>query len=122
MHARFFNGNTCRGPGKAVDAAPPYREELLSSNAPMSRRAYVSIGRRNNTTGVPGVTRGYRIRNQGGKAVREWFRAAYWAPEPGERELVSFSEPLYGKTDAFRRAVQVRAKAVGSMRLPNIVV
>jgi hypothetical protein len=109
-HMQFFNDNTHGGPGEALDVALAHRDELLAFNAPMTRQAYVSIRRRNNTSGVPGVSRGYRIRNQGGKTLREWFWAAYWAPEPGKRKSVSFLERAYGKKGAFRRAVRLSAR------------
>jgi hypothetical protein len=72
-HTRFFNDNTHGGPGKALDAALAHRDDLLASQPPLTRQAYVSIRRRNNTSEVPGVSRGYRIRNQGGKTIRERF-------------------------------------------------
>jgi hypothetical protein len=70
---QFFNDNTHVGPGKALGTALAHRDELLSSHAPMTRQACVPIRRRNNTSGVPGVSRGYRLGTQGGKTIREWY-------------------------------------------------
>jgi len=105
------------GKRAALTAATRYRDEVIAKHAPLSRRDYANVKRRNNRSGVPGVCRSAKPRRHFGKHYREWFWIAYWTPEPGGAcQRKSFSVKKYGAKEAFRRAVEARKRGLAQMQ------
>lgn len=89
------------GADAALRAAQAYRDLAIRCHAPMPLRERNQILRRNNTTGVPGVT---RVLDRG---KYDLFCAATMLPD-GRRLCRRFSIAKYGEHRAFELAVAAR--------------
>jgi hypothetical protein len=114
---KYFSDGVYDGKRAALTAAMRYRDEVIAKHAPLSRRDYANVKRRNNRSGVPGVCKSAKPRRRFGKHYREWFWIAYWTPEPGGAcQRKSFSVKEYGAKEAFRRAVEARKRGLAQMQ------
>jgi hypothetical protein len=107
-----FSDGVYGGKQKALAAAKRYRDELLSKYPPLSRREYCSILRRNNRSGLAGVSFHAEIIETGRGPVERRFWIARLPIEPWRTKLVKFSVAKYGAEEAFRRAVKARLDAL----------
>ena len=114
--SRYFSDGVCGGKRAALKAALRYRDEVIAQHAPLSRRDYANVKRRNNRSGVPGVCKSAKPRSRFGKRVLEWFWIGYWTPEPGGAYWrKSFSAKKYGEKGAVRLAVAARRQGLAEM-------
>ncbi|MFB9240642.1 AP2 domain-containing protein [Massilia antarctica] len=105
---RFFEAD-CGGEQQALRVAQAWRDRIIEQHPPMTLAKFCTIVRKNNTSGVPGVSRTIkRHRNQQG-AVKERI---YWVartPMPGGTSPArSFSVKTFGEDEAKRLAVAAR--------------
>lgn len=112
---RLFSDGTYGGKRKARRAAQAFLQQLLAKHPPLSRAKRCAIKRRNNRSGVPGVTR-YTDRwvNAKGQIIeRDVWIARIPDPERlGKAKLVKFRISTHGVRGAFRLAVARRRDAL----------
>lgn len=94
--------------GKALEAAVSYRNTVYASNPPLLKREYVSILRKNNTSGCPGVCK-----------YRTGYWVAFWPTETGQKKTVKFSIRRYGEEKAHDLAIRARKRAVEELTEPH---
>ncbi len=112
IYVGHFSDGVYGGKQKALGAAKQYRDEVLAKHPPLSRRAYCSILRRNNRSGLAGVSFHAEVIETGRGPVERRFWIARLPLEPWRTKLVKFSVAKYGAEEAFRRAVKARLDAL----------
>jgi len=112
IHVGHFSDGVYGGKQKALAAAKRYRDELLEKHPPLTRREYCSILRRNNRSGLAGVSFHAEVIETAHGAVERRFWIARLPVEPWRTKLVKFSVAKYGAEEAFRRAVRARLDAL----------
>ncbi len=112
IYVGHFSDGVYGGKHKALRAAKQYRAEVLAKHPPLSRRAYCSILRRNNRSGLAGVSFHAEVIETGHGPVERRFWIARLPLEPWRTKLVKFSVAKYGAEEAFRRAVKARLDAL----------
>jgi len=113
MHVRNFADKKCGGKRNALRLARAYRDELMRTIVPLSRKEFSGIRRRNNQTGVVGVCRyskSYRLKD--GTLRHCWYWEAIWPTTPGKSEIVRFAVNKFGEAGAFNRACSARARGL----------
>jgi hypothetical protein len=112
VHVGHFSDGVYGGKQKALAAAKRYRDDLLAKHPPLSRKDYCSILRRNNRSGLAGVSYHAEVIETGHGPVERRFWIARLPLEPWRTKLVKFSVAKYGAEEAFRRAVKARLDAL----------
>jgi hypothetical protein len=111
LHVKNFADKKCGGKRKALLLAQAYRDELIREIAPLSRKEFSGIRRRNNRTGVVGVCRyskKYTLKN--GTVRYSWYWEAIWPTTPAKSKVVRFSVNKFGEAGAFNRARSARIR------------
>jgi hypothetical protein len=103
------------GKRKALAAAIAYRDQIIARNPPMTLKAFCSVIKRNNRSGISGVCR-YASRDPRQDGTLRWYWIATWSPEPHKTKQIKFSVNKYGEKGAFQRAVQARKKALAQLK------
>lgn len=113
---RHFSDRAYGGRKQALVAAIAYRNHLLLRYPAYSRRVFCSIKKKNNRSGVPGVTRieHYEL-NRGRKRLRVYW-VAQWPVSPGRAKQKKFSVRVYGERGAFRLALKARNQGLRALR------
>jgi hypothetical protein len=107
---KHFTDGVHGGREQALAAAIAYRDEIIARFAPLKRSEYVSVLRKNNTSGHPGV----RLNRDAEGNPLYW--AASWVPRAGAKaKVVKFSVSKYGFDRAKELAVRARADGVAQM-------
>lgn len=107
---KHFTDGVHGGRDPALAAAIAYRDEIVGRFAPLKRSEYVSVLRKNNTSGFPGV----RLNRDAEGNPLYW--AASWVPRAGAKaKVVKFSVAKYGFDRAKELAVRARADGVAQM-------
>ena len=107
---KHFTDGVHGGREQALAAAIGYRDEIVARFAPLKRSEYVSVLRKNNTSGFPGV----RLNRDAESQPLYW--AASWVPQAGAKaKVVKFSVAKYGFERARELAVRARADGVAQM-------
>lgn len=115
IHVRHFSDGVFGGKRKSLEAAKAYRDDLLAKHPPLSRKDYCSILRRNNRSGVAGVSyHTETIQTRNGPVERRFWIARV-PLEPWKAKLVKFSVAKYGDEGAQRRAVKARRDALAAL-------
>jgi hypothetical protein len=116
IYRRQFSDGVFGGKAKALAEAKAYRDSVVASNPPFSRREHAEIRKKNNKSGVVGVCR-YCASETRDKATRErrWFWVASWVLPDGRAKRIKFSVNKYGEEAAFRMAVKARRAALKQM-------
>jgi len=112
IHVGHYSDGVFGGKQKALAAAKKFRDSLLSKHPPLTRRDYCSILRRNNRSGLAGVSYHAEVIETGHGPVERRFWIARLPLEPWRTKLVKFSVAKYGAEEAFRRAVKARTEAL----------
>jgi hypothetical protein len=115
IHVGHFSDGVYGGRQKALLAAKKYRDKLVAKNPPLSRRQYCSILRKNNRSGLAGVSYHSEVIETGHGPVERRFWIARLPLEPWRTKLVKFSVAKYGAEEAFRRAVKARQDALDGL-------
>lgn len=115
IHVGHFSDGVYGGKQKALAAAKKYRDDLLSKFPPLTRKEYCSILRRNNRSGLAGVSYHAEVIETERGPVERRFWIARLPLEPWRTKLVKFSIAKYGPEEAFRRAVKARQDALASL-------
>ncbi len=107
---KHFTDGVHGGREQALAAAIVYRDEVIARFAPLKRSEYVSVLRKNNTSGFPGV----RLNRDAEGNPLYW--AASWVPHAGAKaKVVKFSVAKYGFERSRELAVRARADGVAQM-------
>lgn len=115
IHVGHFSDGVCGGRQKALDAAKKYRDDLLARYPPLTRKQYCAILRRNNRSGLAGVSFHAEVIETDRGPVERRFWIARLPLQPWRTKLVKFSVAKYGAEDAFRRAVKARKAALAGL-------
>ncbi len=115
VHVGHFSDGVFGGKQKALAAAKKYRDSLLAKYPPLTRKEYCSILRRNNRSGLAGVSYHAEVIETERGPVERRFWIARLPLQPWRTKLVKFSIAKYGAEEAFRRAVKARLDALESL-------
>lgn len=112
IYNRHFTDSLYGGKRKALEAAKEYRDNLLTSIRPLTRLERCRIKKKNNRSGISGVTRIDIKENSRGKLYRRRYWVAQWPIGENKASMKKFSIKVHGERGAFRRAVRVREEAL----------
>lgn len=115
IYIRNFSDRRYRGRDQALGAAQAFRDEMLAEHATMTRRDRCQVVRKNNRSGVSGVTRLIVTASNGQQAASRVYWVARW---PGGGKTVRqrrFSVKKYGEWGAYLRAVEARQHGLATM-------
>jgi hypothetical protein len=115
IHVGHFSDGVYGGKKKALGAAREFRDQLVAKHPPLSRRDYCSILRRNNRSGLAGVSFHTEVIDTERGPVERRFWIARLPLEPWRTKLAKFSVAKYGPEEAFRRAVKARKAALARL-------
>ncbi len=112
-----FSDRRYGGRPAALLAARAYRDHLLATLRPLSRRELCQIKKRSNRSGYVGVSHYCQVeRRADGRLRRRWYWCASWTPVPGGSPRgAKFSVNKYGGRQAFRLAVATRRRALAEL-------
>lgn len=117
VHSRHFTDAIYGSKRKALEAATQYRDVLLTSLRPLTRPEICRIRKRNNRSGISGVTRIDTWENSRGRRVHRRYWLAQWPTEKYKAKMKKFSIKLYGERGARQRALQARRQALRALAL-----
>ena len=100
------------GKRKALDAAKLYRDSLVVNLRPLTRLEVCQIKKKNNRSGVSGVTRIDAIEQSRGRSHRRQYWLAQWPIGGGRANMKKFSVQRYGERGAFQQALRARQQAL----------
>ena len=107
---RMFSHGVHGGKGKALIAAKAWHAQLLSPLIEFEQQMWVrTIKRRNNKSGIVGVSR--MVRRDSGIAT--WM--ASWTDPTGRNRTLKFSTRLWGERTAKRMAIDERQRQLLKM-------
>ncbi|MBS0173420.1 MAG: hypothetical protein JSR64_05245 [Nitrospira sp.] len=108
IYTRNFPDRRHGGTAQALEAAQTYRDGLLAQHPGMSRRAQCAILKKNNRSGVSGVTRSAVVdrRSKTPSPAACWI--ARWPGEGGTVTQRQFAVKQFGEWGAFLKAVEAR--------------
>jgi hypothetical protein len=115
IYHRHFTDSLYGGKQKALIAAKTYRNGLVASLVPLSRPERCRIRKKNNRSGVSGVTRIDTREKSRGRIYRRRYWLAQWPIGGGKAQMKKFSIKRYGERGAFQRALQARRQALRSL-------
>jgi AP2 domain len=115
IHVGHFSDGVYGGKQKALAAARRFRDQLVAKHPPLSRREYCSILRRNNRSGLAGVSFHTEVIDTERGPIERRFWIARLPLEPWRTKLAKFSVAKYGPEEAFRRAVKARKAALARL-------
>ncbi|MDR4470336.1 MAG: hypothetical protein MRJ68_18900 [Nitrospira sp.] len=115
VYRRHFTDSLYGGKRKALEAAKVYRDNLLTCLRPLTRPEVCRIRKRNNRSGVSGITRIDAWEKNRGRAQRRRYWLAQWPIGGGKARKKKFSIARYGERGAFQRALRARRQALKSL-------
>jgi len=115
VYHRHFADNVYGGKRKALAVAERYRNWLIARLRPMTRREICRIKKKNNRSGISGVTRIDAMETGRGRPRHRQYWLAQWPIGSGKAKTRKFSITRYGEQGAFQRAVQARRKALRAL-------
>lgn len=107
-YSKLFSDRKCGGMEEAFLEAEKYRSQLedeVSAMPESEPRRRLIRRNKNNSTGVIGISRTYKMDRRG---VKHEVYAVSWNPEPGMARGTSFSIKKYGEDTAFKMACRLR--------------
>ncbi|MBC7838350.1 MAG: AP2 domain-containing protein [Nitrospiraceae bacterium] len=99
----------------ALQAAQLYRDKLVKAYPPLSKAAYCAIRKKNNRSGISGLTRVDTWQMYRGRRFRRLYWEAQWPIGNGKAQHKKFSIPKYGEEGAHRRARTARNTALKAL-------
>lgn len=112
VYHRHFTDSIYGGKSKALNAAKGYRDSLINCLRPLTRPEYCRIRKKNNRSGVSGVTRIDAGENSRGRRYHRRYWLAQWPIGNGKARKKKFSIQRYGERGAFQRALRARREAL----------
>lgn len=108
IYTKNFPDQRYGGKQQALAAAQVYRDALLVQHAPLTRQVHCAILKKNNRSGVAGVTRIVSIDRRWRNVARAAYWVARWPGEGGTVKQRRFAVTKYGERGAFLKAVEAR--------------
>jgi hypothetical protein len=109
LFVRNFPDLKYGGRNRALTAAKEYRDDIVRQNPPITRVEFAETLRRNNTSGVPGVSLiRYHYPLADGSKRQAAYWEAIWPTLPGRSERLRFSVSRHGNRRAFELACAAR--------------
>lgn len=96
------------GKRKAFDAAKVYRDSLIASLRPFTRPELCRIKKKNNRSGVSGVTKIDTCECDRGRRYHRRYWLAQWPIGNGKAKMKKFSITRYREHGARQRALRAR--------------
>jgi hypothetical protein len=115
IYHRHFADLVYGGKQKARDAAQLYRDSLLECLRPLTRPERCRIKKKNNRSGISGVTRIDIMDTSRGRRYHRQYWLAQWPIGNGKAKMKKFSITLYGEHGARQRALRARHEALKSL-------
>ncbi len=115
IYHRHFTDGIYGGKRKALDEAKAYRDSLIAHLPPFTRLERCNIKRKNNRSGISGVTRIDGVTVSRGRSYHRRYWLAQWPIGNGKAQMKKFSIKQYGEQGAFRLAVRARREALKSL-------
>lgn len=115
IHTGHFSDGVCGGKEAALEAAVRYRDYLVRSLPPLSRRALCSIKKKNNRSGTSGVTRIEQYETIGDRKRLRIYWVAQWPTGNGRAKQKKFSVRVYGERGAYLLAMRARKQGLQSL-------
>lgn len=112
IYHRHFTDSVYGGKRKALEAAKAYRDTLIATLKPLTRSEYCRIKKKNNRSGISGVTKIDAKQTSRGKTYRRQYWLAQWPIGNGKAQQKKFSIKIYGERGAFQRALRARQAAL----------
>ncbi|NOU12322.1 MAG: AP2 domain-containing protein [Nitrospira sp.] len=112
VYHRHFTDSVYGGKTKALTAATVYRDSLLMRLQPLTRAERCRIRKKNNRSGVSGVTRIDAVGKANGRIYHRRYWLAQWPIGNGKAQQKRFSIKIYGERGAFQRALRARQAAL----------
>jgi hypothetical protein len=103
------------GKRHALDVPRIYREGLVTSLRPLTRSERCRIRKKNNRSGVLGVTRIDAWEKNRWHIYHRRYWLAQWPLGDGKAKKQKYSIPRYGERGAFQRPVRARRQALKSL-------
>lgn len=113
IFTRHFSDGTHGGTQGALQAAKAYRDRLITQYQPLSRKEFCAIRKKNNRSGVSGVTR-HEVPGRTPTSPRHIFWLAQWPIGAGKAKQRKFSVKKYGERGAYLRALKARREALAA--------
>lgn len=110
-----FSNGIHGGRELALQAAQAYRDMLVQRHAPLSKPDYCAILKKNNRSGVSGLTRVDRLELSRGRRVRRLYWEVQWPIQNGRSRHRKFSILKYGEEEAFQFALAAREAALEAL-------
>lgn len=114
IYRRNFSNGRHGGRAQALRAAQVYRNDVLRTHPLLSKPAYCAIRKRNNSSGISGVTR-HEVPGRTPTSPRHAFWLAQWPIGRGRAQMKKFSIRKYGEEGAFLRALVARQAALEAL-------
>ena len=118
-HIRNFPDKKYGSQLQALGSAIVFRDQLLLTHPPISRKEVCSVLRSNNISGMTGVcTYAKRYRRRDDTIKENWYWEASWPNEHGESVKAIFSVNTYGDTVARKMAIRARQDGLEILQGP----
>jgi hypothetical protein len=115
IFVRDFSDGRHGGRRPAFQAAQLYRDKLVKAYPPLSMAAYCAIRKKNNRSGISGLTRVDTWEMYKGRRFRRLYWDAQWPIGFGKAQHKKFSITKYGEDEAYLRARTARATALKAL-------
>lgn len=115
IFVRDFSDGRHGGRRPALQAAQVYRDALVKVYPPLSMAAYCAIRKKNNRSGISGLTRVDSWELYKGRRFRRLYWDAQWPIGHGKAQHRKFSITKYGEHGAYRRAFTARNTALKAL-------
>lgn len=112
VYHRHFTDSVYGGKRKALDAATVYRDSLLAALRPFTRPDRCRIKKKNNRSGISGVTKIETWEYIRGRRYHRRYWLAQWPIGNGKAHRKKFSITRYGEHGARQRALRARQAAL----------
>jgi hypothetical protein len=112
IYHRHFTDAVYGGKRKAFDAATVYRDSLIVALRPFTRPERCRIKKKNNRSGISGVTKIDTWEHIRGRRYHRRYWLAQWPIGNGKAHMKKFSITRYGEQGARQRALRARHDAL----------
>ena len=115
IYREEFSDGQYGGCQEALAAAESYRDALLQTHPPFSKPDYCAILKKNNRSGVSGLTRVDGCGLSRGRRVRRLYWEVQWPIENGRSRHRKFSILKHGEEGAYQLALAARQTALEAL-------
>ena len=115
LYRQDFSDGRYGGHQQALEAAEAYRDTMLQAHPPLSKPEYCAILKKNNRSGVSGLTRVDRWELRRCRRVRRFCWEVQWPIGNGRSRHRKFSIFKYGEQGAYQLALAARETALQAL-------